>query len=447
MLKNTDIIIFSGIDWNMQWQWQQELAVRLSKSNRVLFIENTGVRSFKIEDTKRVINRVKNFFKSSYGFREINKNLAVYSPVFLPFPYLKFMINFNSFIISSFLSSWFQHSRFNCKIIFSFISTPLTIKLINKIPHDNKVFIYTDNMPKASNSSNELEKYVKTFSSTSDITFYSADNLKKQLANHNKKLFYFPGGVDLSKFDYGKYKNIKKKKIIGYVGQIKNIIDKNLLKEIAKKFPNNKIQLIGPIATQINDLKKIKNIEILGQVPHSKIPKLLSTFKVALIPYIKNSYTDSISPAKLSEYLSMGIPCVSTNLQEISNFNKKNKNLIFVAKSTKDFLIKIDLILKMKQKKLNLLTKNSINQAKLNDWRLLFDRFVNICERNLFVKNKKGLSNWRKGFELGYIQLKSFSLKLSFFLFSFYVLVFGTPLISLLSSNLTIFDNVNKRIA
>ena len=106
--------------------------------------------------------------------------------------------------------------------------------------------------------------------------------------------------------------------------------------------------------------------------------------------------------------------------------------------------MKIDLILKMKQKKLNLLTKNSINQAKLNDWRLLFDRFVNICERNLAVKNKKGLSNWRKGFELGYIQLKSFSLKLSFFLFSFYVLVFGTPLISLLSSNLTIFDNINK---
>ena len=37
MLKNSDIIIFSGIDWDMQWQWQQELAIRLSKNNRVFY--------------------------------------------------------------------------------------------------------------------------------------------------------------------------------------------------------------------------------------------------------------------------------------------------------------------------------------------------------------------------------------------------------------------------
>ena len=98
------------------------------------------------------------------------------------------------------------------------------------------------------------------------------------------------------------------------------IIDKNLLKR-QQKFPNNKIQF-GPIATQINDLKEIKNIEILGRF-HSKIPKLLSTFKVALIPYIK--LYRQYFPAKLSEYLSMGMPCVSTNLQEVSNFNKKIK--------------------------------------------------------------------------------------------------------------------------
>ena len=30
-MNGNDIIIFGGIDWNMQWQWQQELALRLSK--------------------------------------------------------------------------------------------------------------------------------------------------------------------------------------------------------------------------------------------------------------------------------------------------------------------------------------------------------------------------------------------------------------------------------
>ena len=68
-MKGNDIIIFGGIDWNMQWQWQQELALRLSQNNRVVFVENTGVRSIKLTDTKRVLNRLKNFFSSVLGFK------------------------------------------------------------------------------------------------------------------------------------------------------------------------------------------------------------------------------------------------------------------------------------------------------------------------------------------------------------------------------------------
>ena len=66
----------------MQWQWQQELALRLSKKNRVVFVENTGVRSIKISDSKRVFNRIRNFFSSVLGFRSINKNLVIFSPLF-----------------------------------------------------------------------------------------------------------------------------------------------------------------------------------------------------------------------------------------------------------------------------------------------------------------------------------------------------------------------------
>ena len=61
-MKNKDIIIFSAIDWDTQWQWQQELAIHFAKKNRVLFIENTGVRSLKITDSQRIINRLKKFF-------------------------------------------------------------------------------------------------------------------------------------------------------------------------------------------------------------------------------------------------------------------------------------------------------------------------------------------------------------------------------------------------
>ena len=80
MKKN--IIIFSAIDWDTQWQWQQELAIFLSQKYNVLYVENTGIRRIKIKDTKRVFLRIKNVLKNIFGFRKINNNLYILSPFF-----------------------------------------------------------------------------------------------------------------------------------------------------------------------------------------------------------------------------------------------------------------------------------------------------------------------------------------------------------------------------
>ena len=51
MIKNKDIIIIGSIDWKTNWQTQHRLINSLVKqNNRVLFIENTGIRSAKISD-------------------------------------------------------------------------------------------------------------------------------------------------------------------------------------------------------------------------------------------------------------------------------------------------------------------------------------------------------------------------------------------------------------
>ena len=86
MKKN--IIIFSAIDWDTQWQWQQELALFLSKKHNVLFVENTGVRKPQIKDTKKFFLVLK-YLKYLFGFRKVNKNLLYY----LHFLYLCLITN------------------------------------------------------------------------------------------------------------------------------------------------------------------------------------------------------------------------------------------------------------------------------------------------------------------------------------------------------------------
>src|SRR3989338_6688372 len=88
MLHNQDIICVSSIDWDFIWQGNQEVMSALAKhGNRVLFIENTGIRSPSFQDLPRVWRRLRNRLHSLKGFKEVQKNLYIYSPVILPFPY------------------------------------------------------------------------------------------------------------------------------------------------------------------------------------------------------------------------------------------------------------------------------------------------------------------------------------------------------------------------
>ena len=90
MIKNEDIICISSIDWDFIWQGHQEIMTRLARNgNRVLFIENTGVRTPNFRDLGRIKSRISNWKRGIHGIRKIENGLYVYSPIVLPFPYWK----------------------------------------------------------------------------------------------------------------------------------------------------------------------------------------------------------------------------------------------------------------------------------------------------------------------------------------------------------------------
>src|SRR5260370_1928523 len=87
MLKGKNIIFISSIDWDFVWQHPQEISVRLAEAgNRVLFVENTGVRAPRLRDAVRVVHRLKLWARSlgSLGVRQVRPNLYVCSPLVLP---------------------------------------------------------------------------------------------------------------------------------------------------------------------------------------------------------------------------------------------------------------------------------------------------------------------------------------------------------------------------
>ena len=69
MLKSENIICISSIDWDFIWQGHQEIMSLFAKNgNRVLFIENTGIRAPGWRDMPR-LKIFLNWIKSVKGFR------------------------------------------------------------------------------------------------------------------------------------------------------------------------------------------------------------------------------------------------------------------------------------------------------------------------------------------------------------------------------------------
>src|SRR5947209_17220507 len=80
MLSGRDIILISSIDWDFNWQGHQEIASRLARAgNRVLYVENMGVRSPGLHDVGRVARRFSHWAGSAFdgGVRQVSPNLYV----------------------------------------------------------------------------------------------------------------------------------------------------------------------------------------------------------------------------------------------------------------------------------------------------------------------------------------------------------------------------------
>ena len=141
MLKNQNIICISSIDWDFVWQGHQEImSVFAKNNNKVLFIENTGVRAPNFGDIQRLRKRVVSWFKSIRGFRGEQDNLYVYSPLILPFPYSRIARWFNKRMLITPIKNWMKTMEFHDPIIWTFLPTGTALDVISGI--EKKLLVY-----------------------------------------------------------------------------------------------------------------------------------------------------------------------------------------------------------------------------------------------------------------------------------------------------------------
>ena len=146
-------------------------------------------------------------------------------------------------------------------------------------------------------------------------------------------------------------------------------------------------------------------------IKHKLVPSFLKHYHIGILPYKVNLFTKSINPLKVYEYVSSGLPVISTNLPNVTRLGKSYPKINLYQASSDDNFI------------------NYISDIKKN-YKQNSKKDINIfLKENAWVKRFQIFEKWSsiKEFENKYIYKKKYSInkfKIYNFIFNFLILVF-----------------------
>ena len=346
LLEGQDIVCFSSIDWQFIWQGHQEIMSTLAANgNRVLFVENTGVRAPAFRDLPRVTQRIKNWWKGTKGFRREHENLFIYSPILLPFPYSSVVRRINRSLLTRALNRWMRAIGFGRPIVWTFLPTPLVRDVMRDLDPAASVYYCIDDFASSSHAARKIATSEQQLCREVDLVFVTSEKLREKAARFSEHVSLFPFGVSYKKFEEVRVAPHQvpadlaalPSPVVGYVGGIHQWMDMRMLTDIARRMPDTTFALVGPLQMDVSTVDA-PNLHFLGKKAHDDIPRYIKAFDVGIVPYLLSEYTANVYPTKLNEYLAMGIPVVATDLPEIRRFNADHGLSVAVARGADEFV-------------------------------------------------------------------------------------------------------------
>lgn len=223
-------------------------------------------------------------------------------------------------------------------------------------------------------------------------TIFISKNLYQIFSQYKIIPLILPDGVEMK--DYKKKYKVKKNvKNLIYVGSFYKGRGIELILNISKKIKELNFYLYGKRNnSEIKNMHIPKNVKIYNFLDYSKIPSILRTADLLLMPYSTtnvsiNSEVDNtvnyMSPLKMFEYLASGVPILSSNIPVLKEILINRYNAIIVKNNNNiEWISEIKKIAKSYNLRNNLST-NQIKTAKINSWYSRSYKIIKSYPKNL----------------------------------------------------------------
>lgn len=396
MITGRDIIYISSIEWDFLWQAHQEIARRLATAgNRVLYIENTGVRAPGLRDARRVAGRLGRWIRAlrSGGAREVAKNIFVYSPVVLPPFGPGWQRLLNRRILLRQLKQITRARGMKDPLLWTYLPTDTAVDIIRNHRTDRSVIVYYNcaDFSYLTAKAKRLEKSEQELVRLSDLVFAMCSEQAHRLSG-DTNAHVFPPGVDMSAFpeeasqppdDLAGPLNISAlpRPIIGYVGGLHRFVDYDLVASMARARPSWSWVFLGAHQVSLEKLDGLTNVHLPGRQAHETLAAHLRYFDVCIVPYLNAPEMAAVVPTKINEYLAAGKAIVSTALPTVCEFNAAHRVLLTSTPSSQDFLLAIETQLNVAHDPLERKKRRAV--ASQADWKMRIEQMSRLVEREL----------------------------------------------------------------
>ncbi len=368
-------LVFSD-DWGEHPSSCQHIFKHIIKQYPVIWVNTIGMRipHFTKKDIRKAFKKLKRMFLTASKGRaslEIPVNLSVLQPFM--FPYNRGLFRkFNRFSVIRSVKKELARREIKSPILVT--TVPNSCDYIGAFTERCVVYYCVDDFANwPGHNKNLILEMEKKLINKTDIFIATSEELYSKLSRHSKFVYLLSHGVDLEKFNQAspskEFSNLPKPNV-GYVGLIDERLDWDLLYFLAKSLRDINFVFVGKLESNIE--RSFPNMFFIPPITYEKVPSVLKSLDVLILPYRVNDFTQTLNPLKLKEYLASGRPIVGSSLKEIEKWSP----FVKVAKNPQEW---IEALQKAFLEDRSALLPKLYHSLAEEDWSVKAKNFLNIC--------------------------------------------------------------------
>ena len=333
MSEHTPIIAFSK-DWHEDHTSNHHVLRELAKTRRVLWLNSLGTRKPSLSSARDVGKIKRKLVEFAKGAINVENDLWVATPLVLPLPHSRVATKINQQIIRATIRVLRYQLGIKDFQLWTFL--PNTVDYVGTLGEKLAVYYCVDEW--STFTALDAQATIaaeKRLLAKVDVTFCTSQALVDSKSQHSKLTQFAPHGVNFASFARALQDDLAipadlaaiPGPRLGFFGTLRDLIDYKLIQGMARARPDVHIALIGQKHVDLTALEALPNVHFLGQKKHDELAAYCKGFDVGWIPYRIDDNVKFINPLKLREYLSAGVPVISTSMPEVLPF----KHLAHIA--------------------------------------------------------------------------------------------------------------------